>query len=591
MAKKPYMNRKAHRKFREPSISVWETARMYVTDQASVLGKAHSDLLLGYIRARDWMRLSTAGGDIEPALQTAHTYAAFAQVRAFFKKNADFADKAICLNQAKNNFELAEQMCKRTNRKLDWYSLYPGRLPMDIHEQVIKMKRIIASTCGDVAAWRESIPTRLRITSGATSSSPRRRSVPYMKIRKTYRVTPGAAPYVDALVRLHTGASPRLVMVWHNRVTTVPKDSLTDRTIGCEPEGNLPVQLTIDSYWKENLLKVGCDLRDQTRNQRLALQGSLDDSLATIDLSMASDTVALNTVLFLFPEDWVQVLMSLRSPCYKGAFGYGTYQKFSSMGNGFTFALETILFRAAVLATGSEVCSVYGDDIICDASHYDAVIRLLRFLGFKANGKKSYRTGPFRESCGADYHSGVAVRPFFWKGTPTNRSELAHYVNGLAGIGVPDGRLWDYLRRVSSNTRLLRVPFNESSSSGVWVAPSAARERKLLRCRGGIDYFRGHVFTNSTSSRAGIQSYLYWHLRASARPASNADRTIDRVSPTLWSPRKSRMTARHVLSDVVEVSVIPLEGGRDRIKDSLHWHPPVGREPVWLNSWTEFIFA
>jgi hypothetical protein len=93
----------------------------------------------------------------------------------------------------------------------------------------------------------------------------------------------------------------------------VPKNWKTFRTIACEPDGALPFQLAFDTFAKRRLRARGINLSDQSRNQLLAKEGSINGSLATIDLSSASDTVAFNTVALLFPTEWFDVLNAFRS--------------------------------------------------------------------------------------------------------------------------------------------------------------------------------------------------------------------------------------------------------------------------------------
>jgi hypothetical protein len=90
------------------------------------------------------------------------------------------------------------------------------------------------------------------------------------------------------------------------------------------------------------------------------------------------------------------------------------------MGNGFTFELESLIFWSVAKACSellnleSEV-SVYGDDIIIDSRGYDLLTRSLSELGFFVNSEKSFSSGPFRESCGADWFKGTWIRPFYVK--------------------------------------------------------------------------------------------------------------------------------------------------------------------------------
>ena len=144
------------------------------------------------------------------------------------------------------------------------------------------------------------------------------------------------------------------------------------------------------------------DLNDQRINARLAKLGSERGDLATIDLSSASDSVTTELVKLVMPNDWFYYLDVFRSRHTDCEGTIVTPHMFSSMGNGFTFELESLLFyaitRAACYYTGSAGrISVYGDDIICPSQGYDAVASALAFYGFKVNAKKSFAEGPFRE--------------------------------------------------------------------------------------------------------------------------------------------------------------------------------------------------
>jgi len=87
------------------------------------------------------------------------------------------------------------------------------------------------------------------------------------------------------------------------------------------------------------------------------------------------------------------------------------------MGNGYTFPLETLIFwaiaRTCVRSGG--IVSVYGDDIIVPSEDYEQLCYVLRAAGFSPNKTKSFSTGPFRESCGADYFYGIDIRPTYVK--------------------------------------------------------------------------------------------------------------------------------------------------------------------------------
>jgi hypothetical protein len=135
---------------------------------------------------------------------------------------------------------------------------------------------------------------------------------------------------------------------------------------------------------------------------------------------MASDTVSYLTVMELLPSDWFEALDAVRSPvCELPDGSFKILEKFSSMGNGATFELESLIFYSllhVVCCVDEErTISVYGDDLICPTDCYDRVLDALSLLGFIPNKSKSFGSGPFRESCGKDYWDGTDVRPVFVK--------------------------------------------------------------------------------------------------------------------------------------------------------------------------------
>lgn len=228
-----------------------------------------------------------------------------------------------------------------------------------------------------------------------------------------------------------------LLKVPGNRVTFVAKTAITDRAIAIEPLVNIYAQKGLGKIVGRKLKRYNINLKDQTPNQRAALKGSLDGSLATVDLSSASDTVAKELVRAIFPDSWYSAFNSCRSKTGELDGKPIVYEKFSSMGNGFTFELESLIFYAfsfaACVITNSNDRDVivFGDDIIIPTSAYSTLEEILTFFGFKLNREKSFGEGPFRESCGKDYYEGYDVRPLFIKGIPQDLAEVFTLANGL----------------------------------------------------------------------------------------------------------------------------------------------------------------
>lgn len=224
--------------------------------------------------------------------------------------------------------------------------------------------------------------------------------------------------------------NPQVVVAPGNKVTTVPKNSKIDRIIAIEPELNLMVQYGIGGIIRDRLKRVGCDLSDQSRNQRMAKSGSKTGFYATIDLSSASDSVSLGLCGQLLPPALFEALLIARSESGVTPSGTVTYEKVSSMGCGFTFELESMIFYALALAVaesygyGASDVSVYGDDIIVPSHCYRLLTDVLLACGFKTNHDKTFASGPFRESCGKHYFNGDDVTPFFLSSFPRRLNDV-----------------------------------------------------------------------------------------------------------------------------------------------------------------------
>lgn len=217
------------------------------------------------------------------------------------------------------------------------------------------------------------------------------------------------------------------IEVAKGKLQFVPKNSKIHRPIVVEPTLNGMCQKGIGSYIKQRLRKFGVDLRTQERNRSLARKGSLDGRTATIDLSSASDTIAYVAVMDLLPFGWFDLLAN----CRTGTVNYGDQtielEKFSSMGNGYTFELETLIFYSVAVSTCNVLgvrtndVTCFGDDIIVPTEVVALLYEVLDYLGFLVNEEKSFIEGPFRESCGADWFKGIDIRPFYLREKVSDR--------------------------------------------------------------------------------------------------------------------------------------------------------------------------
>lgn len=223
-----------------------------------------------------------------------------------------------------------------------------------------------------------------------------------------------------------------------NTFFSVPKDSVKNRGCAKEASINVSYQLAVGSLLRQRLLRWNIDLdRGQALHRRLACEGSIHGKLATLDLSNASDTLARRVVELFLPSEWFALLNSLRATHSNVEGRLHRLEKFSSMGNGFTFELETLIFAAIARRVGKSIAvpnltvQVYGDDIIVNSRCARPLIAALSYFGFTANPKKTHYRGAFRESCGGDYFLGVDVRPHQQKRIPDQPHEWIALANGL----------------------------------------------------------------------------------------------------------------------------------------------------------------
>jgi hypothetical protein len=215
------------------------------------------------------------------------------------------------------------------------------------------------------------------------------------------------------------------------RVSFVPKTAKGPRTIAVEPSWRMFIQQGLLRSLVLSIEKRGLPPRftDSEYNRTLARKGSLDGSLATIDLSSASDSVSSAIVADLTGgrpifKDAIFACRSSQAELPGGTTR--TLNKFASMGSAVCFPIESMVFTAiAVLALAPRLANgavslpidrkvvgqvaVFGDDIIVPTDRYSCVVSALNQFGFKVNMKKSFYKGRFRESCGGDFYAGHSV--------------------------------------------------------------------------------------------------------------------------------------------------------------------------------------
>lgn len=384
---------------------------------------------------------------------------------------------------------------------------------------------LVASIIGDVPPDSAFIGG---FSGGASTSKKRTESHPSSKYTGEAHCTSAALPWFFEVVipqvpgwtrnviLLDEGCLPfkgenilTVVKQESNVMFTVPKNTTIDRVACKEPDINMYLQKGVGKFIRKRLKRrCGIDLNDQSINRDLARKGSIDGSLATVDLSSASDSVTTGLVEAFLPPIWFSAMNAIRCPTTMVDGEVHVNEMFSSMGNGFTFELESLLFyviaRAIAYFEGVKGdISVYGDDIIIPTGIYHQLEWVLGVLGFQVNPDKSFHTGGFRESCGGHYYYGCDVTPFYLRAPIVRLTDLIHVCNQL--------RLWS--RRQSLLDGLLDPLFED-----LWRELSAHVPKSLW---GGWNYDDPHQLVSpgrpksrlvemSEQHPTGVGGYVHW---------------------------------------------------------------------------------
>lgn len=463
-----------------------------------------------------------------------------------------FLSKAVFLEttfdkkkKAYEKFEEFESLCGHTNIRFRNPSLDPNNHGPNVwllNATKQKIRQVLDDFCGDEliddANWGPGVSTLLK---GSEVSG-------YNKFRAERGITRDLYSLVsdwfsvaypswsDHLSREY-GESWALYQVG-NKIVTVPKNSKTDRVIAVEPGLNLWFQKAVGSMIRRRLSRFGIDLNSQLRNATLARNSSKDGKLATVDFSSASDSIAAAVVEELLPPRWFQLLNSMRSKIGVDSSGsIRRWNKFSSMGNGFTFELESLIFFAAATATCEYLkldrssISVFGDDVIIPSEAIDLFSSFCEFLGFRINKDKSFWDGSFRESCGSHYFDGVDCKPIFLKERLSNAESVFKLANNVRLLAhrrghndFCDGKFldcWSALYNWVPEPLRLKVPICAGDVGFITNFDEAAPD--VERARYGIEGYYYRALTSVGISRIGDgQGLILAQLRRLGRPAQPA---------------------------------------------------------------------
>jgi len=401
----------------------------------------------------------------------------------------------------------------------------------------------------------------------------------------------GADCRVDYLLRKEGHGSmggfspfPLSVQDRTSRLIFVPKTWKKMRGISAEPAGLQFFQQAIYRSIRRAItatsLSQVIDLGDQGKSRLLAQRGSRDGSLATIDLSSASDSVTRQIVRDIFgASSLCRWLLATRSTHTLIENERLELNKFAPMGSACCFPVECLIFAGVAIATvvrkfgwcGSfRDFQVFGDDIICPSSHALDLMENLVSLGFTVNSDKSYADGDYRESCGMEAWRGSEITPlrlkdfsFNYDGSESltfhDHERTIAYLNDLHARGYVRVRSFLLRKFLSCRIHLRKEVFSARQSVFFGAGDSGSvftdhpsnyhLEKVQLRSKDG----GGFLF------RDGARLVM-WNPRRTVSPFSESER--DEANYFMWLKDKSSITesrAGYDLSRCMPVDSEPID--------------------------------
>lgn len=380
------------------------------------------------------------------------------------RKNPIVRSDADPEGAAWDEFWRCEYQCRKINTIWD-------RLTTDTRMKkfFLLLEENLRRVLGDVPA----LPEVGRITSGATTNR-RRGNSPLDRFTEC-EITPELFTFLEGSdhPKPWISTKPRR----GSTAMVVPKTWKVGRLVCTEPAANAYEQGRIGLAIYKRLKLFGIDIQHaQEMHRFLAEYASIWDEYSTLDSTSASALIA-KAFIDILPPVWASWINATRSHYVNVPFSpekpfehYHSVEQLATMGNGFCFELETVLFFCIIhAANGMKVkrkghdVYVFGDDCIFPTYMYDKTVRFFRAVGFMPNESKSFKSGFFKESCGADFLYGQSVRPVFIKNETAHPFELTVAANQVYSKYCLNGiwktreirRFWlELIRLIPVNKRL-----------------------------------------------------------------------------------------------------------------------------------------
>lgn len=302
------------------------------------------------------------------------------------------------------------------------------------------------------------------------------------------------------------------------RASSVYKNRVERRGINVEPFWDVILEKMAGDTFRLLLKEEGIDLNHRQLVHRYLIS---INTLSTVDFKKASDSILVWLVNKLAGHELFAFLQLFRAqmvliPGYdQMPARWFLPNKFSSMGNGLTFELLTLVILSFARSV-DKTASVYGDDLICNTDDAEEICSRLRAVGFNTNPKKTFIAKPLRESCGGYFLQDYGYIRCYDIKWCYNLADVVNTANKLSRI-IDDNPKWshpvkDLLKNtwdqiLDGITPALMGPRSSLEDLPAWIEHPAAvkRQRSSKICK--------QIFTEKQHALAKELTHR-WQLNA-----------------------------------------------------------------------------
>lgn len=347
------------------------------------------------------------------------------------------------------------------------------------HPIIGKLRLWVHHLLGKAPTWDE-----IQGFSGSGATADRRNA----SSRWVFNARPLGIPSAFYSFNAHDDTQFSTDIISTARAAAVPKNRKSARIVASEPSASMFAQLGIMDAMDRRLRLLGSKVPLHDADIHRKFMVSRWRTLATLDLSDASDYISMDLANYILPADWADLCNACRSQAVR--LPDGTVHRlatYAPMGNGFCFRLLSIVCAGLLAVTCRERWSDFGDDMICHRADAPFVKMGLEAAGLVLNEAKSCYSD-YLETCGIELYRGYNITPFKLKRLLVFKGAYCDLAAArrAASFGLSD------VARVVANTGSLPVRYNRDFQRLEYRCPVWVTRTREVTVNGWPGMLRWH---------------------------------------------------------------------------------------------------